>query len=71
MNDDALRRQLRFSLFLQVFAAVMMGGAAAVRLAVFGLDAITAVLVVVFFIIVAAAVWTGRKIAGLKASTAD
>ncbi len=71
MNDDALRRQLRFSLFLQVFAAVMMGGAAAVRLAVFGLDAITAVLVVVFFIIVAAAVWTGRKIAGLKASAAD
>ena len=65
MTDDSLRRQLRFSLFLQVFAALMMGGAAAVRLAVIGLDVITAVLIVAFAIIAGAVVWTWRKLGTL------
>lgn len=71
MTDDSLRRQLRFSLFLQAFAALMMGGAAVVRLAVLGLDAVTAILLVAFGVIVAAAVWTWRKLASLPASTED
>ena len=54
MTDDALRRQLRFSVFLQGFAAAMMGVAAGVRIVAFGLDALTAVLVVAFLVIVAA-----------------
>lgn len=71
MTDDATRRQLRFSLFLQVFAAVMMGGAAAVRLASIGLDVVTALLLGGFALIVAAVVFTGRKIAQSRYETGD
>ncbi|MEI6361412.1 MAG: hypothetical protein WCP95_04705 [Actinomycetes bacterium] len=60
--DGALRRQLRFSLFLQGFAAVMMGGAAAVRLFAFGRDALTLVLALAFALILGAAFFTWRKL---------
>ena len=65
MTDDALRRQLRFSLFLQGFAAAMMGLAAGVRIVAFGLDPLTAVLVVACLVIVAAFAYTLTKLRAL------
>lgn len=58
MLDDAARRQLRFSLFLQAFAALMMTVAFVVRVLAIGWDAVTIVLLVAIVIIVAAAGWT-------------
>ena len=46
--DAALRRQLRFSLFLQGFAALMMGGAAVIRIVSLGWDALSIVLALAF-----------------------
>ncbi len=63
MTDDSLRRQLRFSLFLQGFAALMMGGAAVVRLVAIGLDAITVVLLLACAGIIGAAVFTRSRLA--------
>lgn len=65
MADDSLRRQLRFSLFLQGFAAVMMGGAAVVRLVAIGMDAITVVLLLACAGIVAAGAFTRSRLARL------
>lgn len=62
MLDDAARRQLRFSLFLQGFAALMMGGALAVRATAVGWDAVTGLLAVGLVIIAAAAVFTLRRL---------
>ena len=42
MLDDAGRRQLRFSLFLQAFAALMLGVALVVRVTALGWDLISA-----------------------------
>ena len=61
-NDGALRRQLRFSLFLQGFAALMMGGAMVVRVLALGWDAVTMILLVAFILIVAALVYTTRRL---------
>jgi hypothetical protein len=58
MLDDAARRQLRFSLFLQSFAILMMGGALVVRATSVGWDAVTLVLAGGVVVIVAAAVFT-------------
>lgn len=67
MNDDATRRQLRFSLFLQAFAALMLGAAAGVRLVAFGLDAVTAIMFLALAVVVAAMWFTwGRKRHGRK-----
>jgi urea transporter len=60
--DDAARRQLRFALFLQGFAALMMGVAFGVRVSAMGWDAVTVVLAAAFAVIVAAAVWTTRRL---------
>ncbi len=60
--DDANRRQLRFSLFLQGFAVLMLGAAAGVRLAAFGFDAVTAILLVALVAVVGAAIFTWTKI---------
>ena len=74
MSDDAsnggasLRRQLQFSLFLQAFAALMMGGAAAVRLVSFGWDLLTVILALAFALILAAAVVTKRKLDELRSA---
>ena len=62
MLDDATRRQLRFSLFLQVFAALMMAVALGVRISSTGWDGITGILLVAVILIVGAAVWTGRRL---------
>ena len=62
MLDDATRRQLRFSLFLQAFAALMLIVAAGVRVAAFGWDVVTGLLLVAVVVIVAAAAWTVRRL---------
>lgn len=58
MLDDAARRQLRFSLFLQAFAALMMTVAFVVRVLAIGWDAITVVLLAAVLVILSAAGWT-------------
>ena len=60
--DDAARRQLRFSLFLQAFALLMMGGALVVRVTALGWDAVSAVLAVAVVVIVVAGVFTLRRL---------
>lgn len=67
--DGALRRQLRFSLFLQGFAALMMGGAAVIRIASFGWDALSIVLALAFLLIVGAAYFTWTKMHALPHPT--
>ena len=62
MLDDTTRRQLRFSLFLQSFAALMMTVAVVVRVTAFGWDVISAVLVVAVAVIVTAGVLTLRRL---------
>jgi hypothetical protein len=60
--DDSTRRQLRFSLFLQAFAAVMMTVALVVRVSTTGWDGIAGVFVIAVVAILAAAVWTWRRL---------
>ena len=62
MLDDAARRQLRFSLFLQAFAALMMTVALVVRVLAVGWDAVAIVFLVAVAVIVAAGVWTVRRL---------
>ncbi len=68
MNDEATRRQLRFSLFLQSFAIVMLGAAAGVRLFAFGFDAVTAVLLVALLVVIAATGYTWTKMRSIQIS---
>ena len=56
--DDATRRQLRFSLFLQGFAALMMATALVIRATSVGLDAFTGLFALGVVLIGAAAIWT-------------
>ena len=44
MSDDSNRRLLRFSLFLQGFALLMMGGALFVRVVALGWDSVSLLL---------------------------
>ena len=60
--DDATRRQLRFSLFLQGFAALMMSVALVVRATSVGWDVITVVLGAAVVVILGAALWTWTKL---------
>lgn len=62
--DDATRRQLRFSLFLQAFAVLMLGAAAGVRLSAFGFDAVTGILLLATLVVGGAAIFTWSKIRG-------
>ncbi len=66
MNDDATRRQLRFSLFLQGFAVLMLGAAAGVRLFAFGFDAVTAVMLVALLVVLGAAWFTWSRMRSLS-----
>ncbi len=66
MNDDATRRQLRFSVFLQAFAVLMLGTTAVVRLFAFGFDAVTAILIIALVVVIGAAVFTWRKMQSLR-----
>lgn len=62
MLDDAARRQLRFSLFLQAFALLMMSVALVVRVSVLGWDVVAAVLTVAVVLILAAGAYTVRRL---------
>ena len=62
MLDESERRLLRFSLFLQGFALLMMGGALVVRVTMLGWDTVAAVLAVAVVIIVTAGVFTLRRL---------
>jgi hypothetical protein len=62
MLDESERRLLRFSLFLQGFALLMMGGALVVRVTMLGWDAVAAVLAVAVAVIVTAGVFTLRRL---------
>ncbi len=57
-----MRRQLRFSLFLQGFAAIMIALALGVRLANQMFDIWSIVFTVVFVLVVAAFLFTQRKL---------
>jgi hypothetical protein len=61
-QDAALARQLRFALVLQGFAALMMGGAAVVRIGAFGLDVLSVILVLAFALIGLAGYFTWRRL---------
>ncbi|MBK9739589.1 MAG: hypothetical protein IPO93_08740 [Actinobacteria bacterium] len=61
-SPASARRQLRFSLFLQAFAALMMGGAAVVRIVAFGWDVVTILLTLAFGLIIAAGAYTWRRL---------
>lgn len=58
MLDDSTRRMMRFSLFLQGFAFLMMGGAMIVRAALIGWDAVTFLFAGILVVIVGAIAWT-------------
>lgn len=62
MLDDAPRRQLRFSVFLQAFALLLLGGALVVRVGASGWDGVTAVFAVGVVVVVAALVFTVRHL---------
>lgn len=62
MLDDATIRLLRFSLFLQGFALLMMGGALIVRVTMLGWDTVAAVLAGAVIVIVIAGVLTLRRL---------
>jgi hypothetical protein len=61
-NDASLRRTLRFSLFLQAFAALMMGVAAVVRTVSLGWDLVTVLLGLAFALILGAMAFTWGKL---------
>ena len=62
MLDDAARRQLRFSMFLQGLAVLMLAVAAAVRVSALGWDVVTVILLVGLVVVGAAFVWTFRRL---------
>ncbi|MCF8526339.1 MAG: hypothetical protein WAO50_05300 [Candidatus Nanopelagicales bacterium] len=60
--DDSSRRTLRFSLFLQGFALVMMGGALIVRVTVLGWDMAAFLLTGLVVVIAGAMGWTVNRL---------
>ena len=62
MPDASARRKLRFALFLQSMALLIMGGACILRLVVIGFDAVTAILGILALLIIAALIFTSRRL---------
>lgn len=62
--DDATRRQLRFALFLQGFAALMLGVALIVRVLAFGWDLVSTLFALGVAGVVAAIGLTWRRLRG-------
>jgi hypothetical protein len=62
MIDDATKRQLRFSLFLQSFALLMLGGAAVVRVTSIGWDGVTLLFTAGVVLVVAVMVFTVSRL---------
>lgn len=59
--EEQVRRQLRFALFLQIAGAAMFALAASIRAVAIGFDMVTSILVLITLLIIAAAVFTRRK----------
>ena len=66
MDDDATRRKLRFSLFLQCFAIFMLGASAAIRIFAFGIDIVSALLLIAMLVVIGAAGYTWTKMKALS-----
>jgi uncharacterized membrane protein len=64
--EESLRRQLRFAFFLQVAGAAMFGIAFVTRAVALGFDPLTAVLGLITLLVIAAAVFTRRKMQELR-----
>lgn len=62
MLDDATRRLLRFSLFLQGFAFVMMGATLIIYTASFGWTTISWILTIVLVLIAGTGIWTVTRL---------
>lgn len=60
--DDSTRRLLRFSLFLQGFAFLMMGATVIIYSSAFGWTTISWILLAVLVLIAGAAIWTVRRL---------
>jgi hypothetical protein len=65
-TNDPLYRQLRFAFLLQIAGAVMFGVAFATRAVALGFDPVTALLGLVMLLVIAAAVFTRRKMQDLS-----
>ena len=65
---DPLYRQLRFAFFLQVAGAAMFGLAFVTRAVALGFDAMTAILGVIMLAVIAASIFTRRKMRELSSS---
>lgn len=63
--DESLKRQLRFSFFLQAAGAVMFAIATIVRALAVGFDLVTVILALVTIGVIAAAMFTRSKIRAL------
>lgn len=66
MSDPALPRQLRFALFLQAFAVLMLGAAAVIRIVAFGFDGVSAILVVAVVFVLGAGIYTLSRLTALQ-----
>ena len=62
MLDDATRRLLRFSLFLQGFAFVMMGATLIIYTASFGWTLVSWILTIVLVLIAGTGIWTVTRL---------
>jgi 1,4-dihydroxy-2-naphthoate octaprenyltransferase len=62
LADPVARRQLRFAVFLQAMALLMMGGAAVLRAVKIGFDPLTIVLGVLAILIAVALAFTTRQL---------
>lgn len=60
--EESLRRQLRFSLFLQSAAALMFGVALVVQIVVAGLDALTILFGVAFVLLAILIAFTASRL---------
>lgn len=59
--EESLRRQLRFSMFLQGFAALLFGGAFLLRAFTLGWDFMTVLFAALMLLAVGALILTSRK----------
>ena len=64
-QDDSLRRQLRFALFLHVGGALMFSLAFIARVTALGLDVVTAIFGLVTLLILGAVVVTAQRLRSL------
>lgn len=63
--EDSVRRQLRFSMFLQIAGAVMFAIATLVRAFAVGVDAVTVILALITLAVIGASVFTRSKLRAL------